>query len=468
MKHKFLLVPMAMLALFACKPDAVEPQKQDPSQDPSKEPEKPAVVELTAPVLSVDVNTVTLDPESEAQAVKLTWTSAGEGASYKIEAGTATPSVINASGLEKVLSHKELAALAEAPFTVTFKVKASAEGKSDVWSNGVEVKVEKAAAPVTIPEKLYIYFWGWTDATNAQEMEKIEDGVFSWTGDCTTGEFQFLAANGASTDYATGYSRDDKATEYWTMKPTEGFDEATFKLSDVGEGAGNYTITANANTLKVSYVKNVAPLPEHLYIDTWEWGDGTQAKEMTALGDGKFTWSGRLPRWNMKFTTANATGDDYWTGYFRDPDAENYWTLKETSEQTMFSVGDLGYRDGWYTVNVDLNTLTAEAIPHIWMIGSAFSWGWNLGDAQEMEWKGEGQFTWTGKMFQGPFKFLVVPDEWWGYWRNSTEDDYWLAGENDAGDVQFDIAQNGLEGDKDYTLNFNVLTKKVEVIPVTE
>ena len=85
-----------------------------------------------------------------------------------------------------------------------------------------------------------------------------------------------------------------------------------------------------------------------------------------------------------------------------------------------------------------------------------------------MEWKGEGQFTWTGKMFQGPFKFLVVPDEWWGYWRNSTEDDYWLAGENDAGDVQFDIAQNGLEGDKDYTLNFNVLTKKVEVIPVTE
>ena len=464
MKHRLLWITLALAALVACKPEE-KPGPSKPDDDPD---DTPTVVELTAPVLTADVTSVTLEPESDAQAVKLTWTAAGEGATYKIEVGTATPSVIPVNGLEKALTHKELASFGDAPYSVTFKIKASATGKKDVWSNGVQVQVNTGDTPPTppgpsYPEHLYIYFWAWEDATNAQEMTRISDGVFSWTGECNPWEFKFLTANGKSEDYGTGYSRDASAADYWTMMPTVGGDDPTFKLGDVGESAGTYTITADLTTMKVSYVKQAAPLPTRLFIDTWGWGDGTKAKEMTALGDGKFTWEGILPQWNMKFTTSNASPDDYWTGYFRDPEATYYWTLKETATQVMFGVGDVGFRDGCFTVNVDLNTLKAEVIPHLWMIGAGCDAGWDLSKAEEFTWDAEARtFTWTGQMYPGPFKFLVTNTDWYGYWRNSTEDNYWIAGVNDKDDPQFDIAHDDLEAGV-YTVTFNLDTKIVTV-----
>ena len=467
MQHKRFWTALALFSIIGCKTDPVPPSPQ-----PGDDTEEPAVVELTAPVLTSDVTVVDLDADSDAQAVKLTWTSAGEGATYKVEVGTATPSVIPVNGLGKTLSHKDLASFGEAPYTVVFKIKASADGKKDVWSNGVSVEVRGGSTPPPpppgpdFPDRLYIYFWAWEDATHAQEMTRVSEGVFSWTGDCVPWEFKFLTANAKSDDYGTGYSRDETASDYWTMKPTVSGDDATFKLADAGESAGNFTITANLNTMKVSYVKNASPLPEHLYVDTWAWGDGTKAKEMTALGNGKFTWSGVLPRENIKFTTANALPGDYWTGYFRDPDAEDYWTLKESPTQVMFNLSDQGFRDGWFTLNVDLNTLKVEVIPHIWLIGTAFSWRWKLDEAEEMTWLGNGQFTWTGNCYQGPFKLLVVNTDWYGYWRNSTDDNYWLAGENDSGDPQFDIAHDGLEAGV-YQIDFNIFTKIVSVTAAT-
>ena len=571
MKYKIVLVPLVMLAMFGCQGGAVEPEKQGPSeetsQDPSKEP-GPAVVELTAPVLTIDATSVAIDAGSDGQALKLSWTSAGEGAEYKVEAGTAMPSVFAASGLEKILTHKDLASLGDTPFTVTFKIKASAEGKSDVWSNAVKVTV------ISLPEKLYIYFWDWKDATNAREMEQIEKGVFAWTGDCSPWEFKFLTSNANSQDYWTGYFRDDTASDYWTMTPAESGSEATFKLNDVGESAGNYTITANLNTLKVSYVKNSTAYPEHLYIYFWAWEDpakaqemenkgngvyvwtgycnpwefkfmttlgeywtgyfrddsaadywtlreggeqcvfkledkglpggnytitvdlktmkvsvaessselpenlyvyfwewevATNASKMTALGNGKFTWSGICPRWNMKFTTSNATSDDYWTGYFRDPDAEDYWTLKEGSNQCMFDLNGVG-RDGWWTINVDLNTMKVEPIPHIWLIGSAFSWGWDRSIAEEMTYLGDHQFTWTGTITNGEdglFKFLVRQDgDWYGYWRNSTTENYWIAGEDYNDDAQFAVTEAGISTGTEVTITLNTSTGVVAITSV--
>ena len=464
MKNNYVWALAALLAFTACQP---EPAPQKPS-DTDETPDEPAVVELTAPVLSADVTTVDLDAASDATAVLLSWTSAGEGASYKIEVGTATPSVIPVDALERAITHKEMASFGDAPFTVTFKIKASALGKKDVWSNGVQVQVKAGETPPeppapTYPTRLFIYFWAWEDATHAQEMTRLSDGVFSWTGDCVPWQFKFLTANGKSEDYGTGYSRDPKAADYWTMMPTVGGDDPTFELNHDGLAAGQYTITADLTTMKVSYVKHESPLPERLFIDTWAWGDGTKAREMTALGDGKFTWEGVLPRANIKFTTSNASPDDYWTGYFRDPDASDYWTLKETGTQVMFDVEHDGFRDGWFTVNVDLNTLKAEVIPHLWLIGAGCDAGWELNKAEEFAWDSTARtFTWTGQMYQGPFKFLVVNTDWYGYWRNSTEDNYWLAGENDAGDPQFDIAHDGLEAGV-YTVTFHLDTKAVTV-----
>ena len=330
--------------------------------------------------------------------------------------------------------------------------------KSTTYTRGQLLSMPTIQYPSPYPEHLYIYFWAWEDPNNAKEMTSEGKGIYTWTGEVPEWQFKFLTTLG---EYWTGYFRDGAASDYWTLK--EGGDECMFQLHDQGMGPGTYTFTVNLKTMKVTVTK---PLPERLFIDTWEWGDGTKAKEMTALGGGKFTWEGILPRWNMKFTTSNATPDDYWTGYFRDGAASDYWTLKDTDEQTMFSIGDKGYRDGWFTVNVDLNTLKVEVIPHLWLIG-AFSWGWTLAEAEEMTWDSATRtFSWTGQLYQGAFKFLVVNTDWYGYWRNSTEDNYWLAGENDAGDPQFDIAHDGLEAGV-YTVTFHLDTKAVTVTPAS-
>ncbi len=321
--------------------------------------------------------------------------------------------------------------------------------------------------PSELPEKLYIYFWAWGDATNAQEMEKTADGVFSWTGDCSPWEFKFLTSNATSDDYWTGYFRDDSASDYWTLR--EGGAECMFKLNDKGMSAGNYTITANLNTLKVTVVENVTSTSDNLYIYFWEWETATNASQMTALGNGKFTWSGICPRYNMKFTTSNASSDDYWTGYFRNPDAEDYWTLKEGSNQCMFDLNGVG-RDGWWTINVDLNTMKVEVIPHVWLIGSAFSWGWDRSTAEEMTYLGDHQFTWTGTITNsedGLFKFLVRQDgDWYGYWRNSTETNYWVAGETGEGDVQFEISEAGIASGTEVTITLNTSTGAVVIASV--
>ena len=450
MNYKLLFSAAALLALFACKPDAV-PDDKDKKPDDGQQ----TVVTLTEPVLTVSTASVELVASSEEVAATLSWTSAGDNVTYTLERTIGgVVSSVAVEGLSYSFTHKELAELGNAPYEMSLKIKASASGMSDVWSNSATLTVTGSSA--VLPEHLYIYFWAWNDATNAQEMTKVSDGVFTWTGDCVQWEFKFLTAKEVSDDYWTGYFRDPNATDYWTMIESTYDNQCMFKLDDVGLPGGNYTITANINTLKVTVEKNEI-LPEHLYIYFWEWNDVVAgSQEMTNLGEGKFTWSGRAPRWEFKFLTAKAVGDDYWTGYFRDPDAEDYWTLKESNEQVMFKLGERGFRDGYYTINVDLNTLKVTVIPHIWLIGSAFSWGWTLADAQEMTYTGDGAFTWSGHMYAEIFKFLVVPDEWWGYWRDATADNYWTATENGDGDVQFQVPSEG-----DYTLNFNVLTKVV-------
>ncbi len=340
-----------------------------------------------------------------------------------------------------------------------------------------DLNTMKVTLVPSIPDRLFIYFWYWEQgvgAPNARAMTKVSDGVFTWSGDCN-GAFKFLTNNGASSDYDTGYSRDASASDYWTMIASASSSDV-FNLGDKGMARGWYTVTANLNTMTVSVEKTI---PDRLYVYAFEWDPYyLNASPMTSLGDGKFTWSGLLPRWEFKFGTEKVFGDDYWTGYFRDPDATDYWTLKESQDQQMFQLNDVGYRDGWVTLNVDLNTLKVEAIPHIWLIGSAFSWGWDRDAAEEMTLLDDGNFSWTGWIWakdpydsDSMFKFLVVKEgDWYGYWRNSTDDNYWVAGENwewnGAQDQQFQIAHDNLPSG-DYTIHLNIQTKVVTVTPAS-
>ncbi|MCQ2142812.1 MAG: DUF5013 domain-containing protein [Bacteroidales bacterium] len=432
---------------------------------------------LNEPLLSADKVTVKANPNSKDQAVSISWTSAavaGITPSYKFEicldeSFSQTIEVpVTGDAMEVSFTGQEIAALATQyslgeSFTIYAKVIASAEGAVSATSNVISVNV---TIDYNIPEKLYIYFWEWNNPTNAQEMENLGDGVFTWTGQCGQWEFKFITANTCDDDYWTGYFRDGDAEEYWTLKDrnknSEG-DQCMFKLNDLGLSAGLYKITVNCKTMTVAVEAQAEPLPEHLYLDFWGWGDGTSAKEMEALGEGKFTWSGIITRWQFKFTTANASPDDYWTGYFRDPDAEDYWTLKKTGNECMFQLDDKGLLEGYYTLNVDLNTLKLEVVPHIYLIG-AFDWGWTIEDAEEMTYLGNGDFTWTGNLYSGAFKFLTEKEDWIAYNRKDGAENYWTAVRccDQEGDVQFNLDDQSLPAGK-YKIDFNPFTKAVAV-----
>lgn len=430
---------------------------------------------LSEPLLSADKVSITANPNSNEEVISINWTSAataGITPSYTFELSgdesfsdkVAVP--VEGDAMYVSYTGKEIAAIAAMyglgeSFTIYARIIATAEGAVPATSNVISVKVK---VDYEIPEKLYIYFWAWEDPVNAQEMENLGDGVFTWTGQCNQWQFKFIDTLG---EYWTGYFRDGDAEDYWTLKDrhknAEG-DQCMFMLNDKDMTAGLYKITVNCKTMKVSVEAQAEPLPEHLYLDFWGWGDATAAKEMTALGEGKFTWSGIITRWQFKFTTANAVGDDYWTGYFRDPEAEDYWTLKKTGNECMFQIDDKALLEGYYTINVDLNTLKVEVVPHIYPIG-AFDWGWGRENAPEMTYEGNGNFTWTGNVYSGDFKFLTQNDgDWIAYNRKDGAENYWTAVRccDQEGDLQFNIdAQSLVPGE--YKVDFNPFTKAVNM-----
>ena len=333
--------------------------------------------------------------------------------------------------------------------------------------SGNVIKVDLSNA--VFNPRVYIYFWAWSDPANAQEMTLSEEnGIYEWVGACGTGEFKFMTAPG---EYWSGWFRDENAANYWTMK--KGGDQCMFKLADQSHKAGEWRIRVNTNDLSVQVA------PKHLYLDFWAWGTAPHAKEFTETGFGTFTWTGYIPVWEFKLLTINDEDDDYWSGYFRDPDASYYWTLKPGNEEKMFKLEDRDWRDGTYTIEVNTQTLQMRVIPHIWLIG-AFEWGWTRANAQEMSYVSDGVVSWTGKVYaNATFKFLIADMQsdgdapasgygtyirWYGYVRNPSSSDYWTVVWNDAADDQFDIAQKGYASGI-HTITLNLTTKHVDVTP---
>ncbi len=301
--------------------------------------------------------------------------------------------------------------------------------------------------------------WGW-DKAAAEKMEYKGNGILSWTGQMFPGAFKFLNRQ----DEWEGFYRKSDASDYWTFT-TDGTGDVQFDIAREGYSSGNFTLTLDLNSRKVGFQAHdqEKPVENDLYLYFWGYEKVTNAKKMTAAGNKKFTWSGYISQGEFKFITANAKDEDYWTGYFRDPDAAEYWTLKKTSNETMFKLSDKGWKDGIWTITADLNTMKVEMIPDIWPVGSAFSWGWGKEQAEKMEWLGDGILQWSGAMTTGKFKFLTRQDEWDGYWRDTTDTDYWTFSTDGTDDPQFDLADKNMEAGN-YTIKIDINTKKITLI----
>ena len=212
-------------------------------------------------------------------------------------------------------------------------------------------------------------------------------------------------------------------------------------------------------------------LNKNLYIYFWEWQGEQNAQEMTVVEDGVYEWSGACPKGYFKFIESKS---NYWTGYFRDDTAEDYWTLEPgdtyedqgANNEGMFNLDHFFDRpDAEFRIIVNTNDLSVKVAPkHMYL--DFWAWG-NAMDAKEMTETGFGEFTWTGYIPIWDFKFNIARSEeddyWTGYFRDETSEDYWsLKCVRRDGQVMFKANDHGWR-DGVYTITVNTQTMKVKM-----
>lgn len=229
----------------------------------------------------------------------------------------------------------------------------------------------------------------------------------------------------------------------------------------------NIEMTAGEGSLVKIDLSN-AVYNERLFLDFWAWGDATSAKEMTCIDNHTYMWEGSMPEGDFKFVTSNKSADDYWTGYFRDETASDYWTLKRGGEQCMFKLSDFFDRvSGEYRMIVNTEDMSVKVAPKRMFLAN---WDWEdiYGSAPEMQEVGFGEFTWTGYLADENIKFALsnaaADDYWTGYFRDETaSDDYWsLKPSKFNQQVMFKVGDCGWR-DGVYTITVNTQTMKVKM-----
>jgi len=282
---------------------------------------------------------------------------------------------------------------------------------------------------------------GW-DPGKALEMNKVESGVFTWTGNLykptnvnsrDSERFKFLVARDwhpsitcrLDVDGHLMVSSGDEVNLF--VRPTDntGYDNA-FQVSETGI----YTVVVNLNTMKMictlaGDINEPTPDLYKLYISgsalssdgIWDYDNPT---EMTILDVGIFTWTGNLYN--------NLSGNQL---KFRNENDSWNRTFCSKEENTSISTGefDLVFRPyesspndynfivttpGEYTINVNLNTMKMTCtrnttVPELFIVGDACVSKWDPSSAPAMTVSGDGTFTWKGTLLSNKeFKFLTA------------------------------------------------------------
>lgn len=220
------------------------------------------------------------------------------------------------------------------------------------------------AIPAAERETIYLigaaFDWGW-DQSRAAQMETTDGVTYTWAGFMWGGgDFKFLCQNDGN--WAPGYNRDADALEYWTLVRRESGDDPDVQFQ-VPEN-GDYKITINIQTMTIS----VEALPEFpkIYpigcIEDWGWDLGKIQPMKTYDG---ITYTIVAQIWadnNFKFLCQNT---DWWPGYTRDSESEDYFTVVYNDgslPDTQFRLDTQGMESGVYkmTLNVQTGALTFE------------------------------------------------------------------------------------------------------------
>lgn len=177
-----------------------------------------------------------------------------------------------------------------------------------------------------------------------------------------------------------------------------------------------------------------------------------------------FHYNGWLKSGNFKFILENT--DDSWLPTWNKSDTVHISKRAVVSDSDdQFSI----IHEGNYSVTIDTVGMTfsieplAETTPIIFntvfLIGSATSAGWNIGEAIEMtkNISDPFEFSYSGSMVSGEFKFPVNRNWGWGQEFFMKESDSKMVLQNSP-DVKWEITEAG-----NYDLKINVNTLSIDI-----
>lgn len=325
--------------------------------------------------------------------------------------------------------------------------------------------------------------WKWNYEL-MEPMEEAEDHVFTWSGKVSEGdEFRFPVERYW---WPAIYKEGETGGRIVLANPAA--PTADPKGTDfVAAKSGSYTITVDARDMDAIKVTVNLDKEHEIYPDLYivgsatDWGYTTKPVDeqwMDQTENGIFVWEGHLSNsGEFKFYI----GSDHVPSYNRDGSAADYWTLVYRAayqDANKKDTPDLKFKiekSGTYRLTADLNTmkltpelLVEDAYQKLYGIGSAFEAGWDLKKAEELEYKGNGVYTWTGTITAGgEFKFLLQRD--WGahYGPDKSKDGtYEVDGTtalHNSGDVKYTLPSDYATGI--YTVTLDISNGTITVTP---
>lgn len=261
---------------------------------------------------------------------------------------------------------------------------------------------------------------GWS-ADNATEMARVDNGVFTWTGNLTHGSFKFITTLG---QFLPSYNNTgDGKLVYRTSDDQP---DLQFSIDE----AHCYKVTVNLLDMSIAYsqTEGVTPPYSELYFvgNETDWGFRRMSQDpldpfLFRIGvfftkGGEFKFGTADGSWeNMyKAAHANAPYTDTAVEFVKGFDPDNKWVLDASEINLAYKIC-LDIRPGAERMMMRLFTPYSE----MYMVGDATPNGWDLGNATPMtqDAADPNVFSWTGQLNVGDFKFSPdKQDDWNGAW----------------------------------------------------
>ncbi|MGI6223976.1 MAG: SusF/SusE family outer membrane protein [Prevotella sp.] len=259
---------------------------------------------------------------------------------------------------------------------------------------------------------------GWS-ADNATPMERTDNGIFTWEGTLTEGNFKFITTLG---QFLPSYNLGDDGLA--TLRISYDQPDNQWTITE----AGYYEVTANLLTgvVTIEMTDGETPAFDQLYFVGNMTGWSFEPMTVDALdpylfrlgryfdqgGDFKFGTSDGSWENMYKATQANAPYTDSNMVLVEGYEPDNKWYLQDD---------EIGKA---YKICVDIRSgnermLMSEFTPYdeMWLVGDATPNGWDLSNATAMTKTSDYVFTWTGTLTAGELKFSCdKQSDWNGAW----------------------------------------------------